>query len=65
MVPLADRHRLSIGFTTVAGRACFGVYCDSEALPDAHRLTAWLHRSLDDLMELAEATAREQAGARA
>jgi diacylglycerol O-acyltransferase / wax synthase len=63
VVPLADRHTLSIGFTTVAGRACFGVYCDRDALPDAHLLTASLHRSLDELMELAEAGAREKAPA--
>src|SRR5206468_480015 len=28
VVPLADRHTLSIGFTTIADRAFFGVYAD-------------------------------------
>jgi hypothetical protein len=34
-VPLADRHALSVGMTTVHDRACFGIYVDREALPDA------------------------------
>ena len=35
VVPLADRHAVSVGMTTVGDRACFGVYADREALPDA------------------------------
>ena len=37
VVPLADEHALSIGMTTVKDRACFGLYADREALPDADR----------------------------
>jgi len=28
VVPLADRHAVSVGMTTVHGQACFGVYAD-------------------------------------
>jgi WS/DGAT/MGAT family acyltransferase len=38
VVPLADRHTVSVGMTTVCDRACFGVYADREALPDAELL---------------------------
>jgi diacylglycerol O-acyltransferase len=61
VVPLADRHALSIGFTTVAGQACFGVYCDSDALPDADRLTDCLHGALDELIELTQPGATKEA----
>ncbi len=46
VVPLADRHAVSVGMTTVRDRACFGVYADREALPDADRLA----RSIDDAL---------------
>jgi len=52
-VPLADRHALSIGLTTIADRACFGVYADAEALPDADMLAAGLNESIDELLALA------------
>jgi diacylglycerol O-acyltransferase / wax synthase len=35
VVPLADRHALSVGMTSVCDRACFGIYTDREAIPDA------------------------------
>jgi WS/DGAT/MGAT family acyltransferase len=44
VVPLADRHALSVGMTTVRDRACFGVYADREAFPDAGVLA----RDIDD-----------------
>jgi diacylglycerol O-acyltransferase len=53
VVPLADRHTLSIGFTTVGDGAFFGIYCDREALPDADRLAGCIDSSLDELLELA------------
>ena len=34
VVPIADRHALSIGMTTISDRACFGLYADRETLPD-------------------------------
>jgi len=47
VVPLADRHALSVGMTTVGDRACFGVYADREALPDLDLLA----RDIDDALE--------------
>jgi WS/DGAT/MGAT family acyltransferase len=35
VVPLADHHALSVGMTSVCDRACFGIYTDREAIPDA------------------------------
>jgi hypothetical protein len=52
VVPLADRHALSIGFTTVAGEAFFGVYADRDALRDADTLAKALDEALDELLEL-------------
>jgi WS/DGAT/MGAT family acyltransferase len=52
VVPIADRHALSIGFTTFNGEAFFGVYADSESLPDADRLAEFLDESMDELLAL-------------
>jgi WS/DGAT/MGAT family acyltransferase len=49
-VPLADRHALSIGVATVAGRACFGLYADKATLPDADALAADLDASIEELV---------------
>jgi WS/DGAT/MGAT family acyltransferase len=49
VVPLADDHGVSIGMTTVAGEACFGVYADAETLPDADALAAAIADSVDEL----------------
>jgi diacylglycerol O-acyltransferase len=49
VVPLADDHGVSIGMTTVAGEACFGVYADAETLPDADALAAAIAESVDEL----------------
>jgi diacylglycerol O-acyltransferase len=49
-VPLADRHALSIGVATVAGRACFGLYADAVTLPDADALADDLDASIDELV---------------
>ena len=60
IVPLADRHALSIGFTTVAGGAFFGIYADRDAAPDAELLAGDIGDALDELRELAPAgTTRE------
>jgi diacylglycerol O-acyltransferase / wax synthase len=61
VVPLADRHTLSIGFTTVAGRACFGLYADRDALPDADVLAAHVDVAVEELLELSRE--REPVGA--
>ena len=52
-VPLADRHALSIGVATVAGRACFGLYADAVSLPDSDALAADLDASIDELVAAA------------
>lgn len=53
VVPLADRHALSIGMTTVGEGVCFGLYADRERLPDVDRLAGELEAELDRLLELA------------
>jgi WS/DGAT/MGAT family acyltransferase len=53
VVPLADRHALSVGFTTVAERGFFGIYADRKTVPDAQVLAGALERSLDELLALA------------
>jgi WS/DGAT/MGAT family acyltransferase len=50
VVPLSDRHRVSIGMTTVCGRACFGVYADREALPDAQVLAHDIDVAISELL---------------
>jgi diacylglycerol O-acyltransferase / wax synthase len=55
IVPLADRHALSIGFTSVDGGAFFGIYADRDAGPDAELLARDLGDELDELRELAPA----------
>jgi len=50
VVPIADEHALSIGMTTVKERACFGLYADREALPDADRLAEAVDASVDELL---------------
>jgi hypothetical protein len=53
VVPIADEHALSIGMTTVRDNAFFGLYADSEALPDADRLAEEIDASIDELLERA------------
>jgi diacylglycerol O-acyltransferase / wax synthase len=50
VVPLADRHALSIGVTTVTGRACFGLYADRRTLPNVDLLARELDREIDELL---------------
>jgi diacylglycerol O-acyltransferase / wax synthase len=56
VVPLADRHAVSIGFTTVADRGFFGIYADRKAVPDADILAREIERSLDELLAQAGAS---------
>jgi len=53
VVPIADRHALSIGVTTIRDQACFGVYADREALPDSDLVAAAIDESVDELLVLA------------
>ena len=55
IVPLADHHALSIGFTSVDGGAFFGIYADRDAGPDAELLAQDIGDELDELLELAAA----------
>jgi diacylglycerol O-acyltransferase len=52
VVPIPDRHALSIGMTTIQDRACFGLYADRGALGDVHRLADAVERSSDELLAL-------------
>lgn len=56
VVPLADQHTLSIGFTSVADRACFGLYADRDSLPDVDDLAACIDAAIDELLEPAART---------
>jgi diacylglycerol O-acyltransferase / wax synthase len=61
VVPLADRHALSIGFTSVDGGAFFGIYADRDSAPDAELLARDIGDELDELRELAPAGPRREA----
>jgi diacylglycerol O-acyltransferase / wax synthase len=50
VVPLADRHAVSIGLTTIGDRAFFGIYADPEALPDVELLATFIDESIDELI---------------
>jgi diacylglycerol O-acyltransferase len=63
IVPLAERHGLSIGFTTVAGGAFFCVYADRDSVPDPERLAGEIGGALDELIELAPVATPEAAAA--
>ena len=54
VVPLADRHAVSIGFTTVAEQGFFGIYADKKMVPDADALAGAVERSRDELLQRAE-----------
>jgi diacylglycerol O-acyltransferase / wax synthase len=51
VVPLAEHHALSIGMTNVRDLACFGIYVDRQALPDADQLAADIDRAITELLE--------------
>ena len=53
VVPIADRHALSIGVTTVGDGGFFGLYADRESLPEVDRLAAEIDGSIDELLALA------------
>jgi diacylglycerol O-acyltransferase / wax synthase len=52
VVPLSERHAVSIGMTTVCDDACFGLYADRETLPDAGALADRLGAAIDELLDL-------------
>jgi diacylglycerol O-acyltransferase len=51
VVPLADRHAISIGLTTIGDGAFFGIYADPEALPDVELLATFIDESIDELIQ--------------
>lgn len=50
IVPLPERHALSVGMTTIGDAACFGLYADRRAIPDVGAIAAGLDRELDRLL---------------
>ena len=55
VVPLTDRHGLSIGMTTIHERACFGVYAQAELAGEADAIAARIGDEIDVLLERARA----------
>ena len=53
VVPIADRHGVSIGMTTIGDRAFFGVYSDQSSAPEADVLAEGIDRAVQELVELA------------
>ena len=51
VVPIADKHAVSIGMTTIRDQACFGLYAASDMLPDSDELAAGMDASIDELLE--------------
>jgi diacylglycerol O-acyltransferase / wax synthase len=51
VVPIADKHAVSIGMTTIRDQACFGLYAASEMLPDSDQLAEAVDASIDELLE--------------
>jgi diacylglycerol O-acyltransferase len=51
VVPIADKHAVSIGMTTIRDLACFGLYAASEILPDSDSLAEAMDASIDELLE--------------
>jgi diacylglycerol O-acyltransferase / wax synthase len=52
VVPIAERHALSIGLTTMKKEAFFGIYADRASLPDADLLARCLDDSVEELLAL-------------
>jgi diacylglycerol O-acyltransferase / wax synthase len=53
VVPIADRHALSIGVTTIQDQACFGIYADRKLVPESDLVASAIDESLDELLALA------------
>jgi diacylglycerol O-acyltransferase / wax synthase len=51
VVPIADKHAVSIGMTTIRDHCCFGLYAASDILPDSDRLAEAVDASVDELLE--------------
>ena len=51
VVPLAERHALAIGVTSLPGGVFFGLYADRKMLPDADRIAQRIDEALDELLD--------------
>ena len=60
VVPLTAEHGISIGMTSVDGRACFGVYAQAGLAEDADRLADGIGVAIDDLLRLCERIPEER-----
>ena len=58
VVPLSDRHAVSVGMTTIHEQACFGVYADREALPDVDMLAHDIDDAITELLAATDQVAR-------
>jgi len=56
VVPLVDRHAVSIGMTTVRDQACFGIYADRQALPDVSVLARDIDNAITELLACVDPT---------
>lgn len=53
VVPIPEKHALSVGMTSIHGRACFGLYADRQAVPDVDEIVRGVDRELDELLAVA------------
>jgi WS/DGAT/MGAT family acyltransferase len=60
VVPIPERHALSIGVTTVGQDAFFGLYADPQSLPEVDGLAGEIDLAIDELAELSPAVAERQ-----
>ena len=51
VVPLSDRHALSVGIFTLHDRLCFGGYADPQALPQVDQLPSALSTSVLEILQ--------------
>lgn len=56
VVPLSERHALSVGMITVGDKACFGIYADRDMLPDLQGLAGDIDHAVDELLARARTT---------
>jgi diacylglycerol O-acyltransferase / wax synthase len=60
VVPIPERHALSIGVTTVGDGAFFGLYADPRSLPGIDGLAGEIDLAIDELAELSPAIAERE-----
>jgi diacylglycerol O-acyltransferase len=65
VIPLADRHALSVGIFTYRDQLTFGGYADPAALPDIGHLPAALATAIAQLASMPDAAAGRRGDVRA